>query len=68
MGQHAIVTLEALECYDKKIKDYIDIRCYEIVRESLQEKIDSRMDQVEEENKDENKYYYSFLKGESYND
>jgi hypothetical protein len=56
MEQHAIVTLEALECYDKKIKDYIDIRCYEIVRDSLQEKIYSRMDQVEEEeNKDENK-------------
>jgi hypothetical protein len=58
MEQHAIVTLEALECYDKKIKDYIDMRCYEIVRESLQEKIDSRMEQEVEVDKDENKYYY----------
>lgn len=55
MGQHTIVTLEALECYDKKIKDYIDMRCYEIIQKA----IDLRMDQVEEEDdKDENRYYY----------
>ena len=55
MERHAIVTLEALECYDKKIKDYIDMRCYE----TIQKAIDLRMDQVEEEDdKDENRYYY----------
>jgi hypothetical protein len=58
MGSRAVLTLEALEHYDKKIKDYIDMRCYEIVRESLQEKIDSRMEQEVEVDKDENKYYY----------
>ena len=58
MGQHTIVTLEALECYDKKIKDYIDMRCNEIIQKA----IDLRMDQIEEEDdKDENRYYYSLF-------
>ena len=60
MSSDAILTLEALKHYDKKIKDYIDIRCYEIVRESLQVVIDSGIDQKVEEDKDENKYYPLF--------
>jgi hypothetical protein len=61
MGSRAVLTLEALEHYDKKIKDYIDMRLFEVLGDKAEATVDletGRMVYVLPRNEKEDKYYY----------